>query len=118
MDIDTLIPGQDWAREIEEAVSNSDVLIALIGEQWVDAKDTAGNRRIDNPGDFLRREIVTAINLGIPIIPVLVGGAEMPQPSEMPDDLVQLTDYHAIEISNRFHTDVSRLIGAIRNLLL
>ncbi len=79
MDIDTLEPGVDFAEAIEKAVDSCDVLIALIGKQWLTVTDEqTGRRRLDNPKDFVRLEIQTALDRNIRVITVLVGGPRCP----------------------------------------
>lgn len=80
MDIDTLEPGEDFVEVLERTVSACDVLIAIIGRQWLSAKDEDGKSRLDNPEDFVRLEITAALNRGIRVIPALVGGGSMPSP--------------------------------------
>jgi hypothetical protein len=75
MDIDTIAPGLDFVEAIEKAVGTCDVLLAVIGRQWLTSTDSQGQRRLDNPEDFVRLEIVTALVRQIRVIPVLVGGA-------------------------------------------
>ena len=69
MDVDTIEPGVDFVRTIEEAVAACDVLIAVIGGRWLISPDEKGRRRLDNPEDFVRVEIATALKRGIRVIP-------------------------------------------------
>jgi hypothetical protein len=71
MDIDTIEPGEDFVKVIEEAVASCEVLIAVIGRSWL---STAGRNtgRFENPNDFVRLEITTALSRDIRVIPVLV----------------------------------------------
>src|SRR6516165_8465034 len=75
MDLDSIEPGLDFAEVIEEAVGSCVVLVALIGRQWATLADKEGRRRLDNPGDFARFEIRTALERGVRVVPVLVDGA-------------------------------------------
>lgn len=114
MDVDTIQPGLDFVDAIEVAVRETDVLIVVIGSAWLNALDASGNRRLDNPEDFVRLEIATALNQNIRVIPVLVEGAMMPRSTDLPDDLKPLARRNAIEISHtRFHSDTQRLIQAL-----
>jgi hypothetical protein len=63
------------------------VLIAVIGQRWLNSSDEEGGRRIDHPEDSVRLEIATALKRNIRVIPVLVDGALMPRSSDLPDDL-------------------------------
>ena len=114
VDIDTIRPGEDFAEAIDRSLSSCTVLVALIGSRWLDAEDAAGLRRLDGSGDFVRREIATALERYVRVIPTLVGHAVMPEAKDLPPDLQALTRRQAIEISDtRFHQDVDRLIEAL-----
>jgi hypothetical protein len=114
MDIDNLEPGENFAEEIGKSVGSCDILIALIGRHWLDACDPDGNRRLDNPDDWIRLEVSNALNRGIRVIPVLVDGALMPRSTQLPDDLQPIVHRQAVELSHtRFPTDSERIISAI-----
>ncbi len=117
MDIDTLRPGVDFVKVINESVGSCEVLIAVIGKQWLTGTDEKGRRRLDDPDDFIRLEISAALDRDVRVIPALVGGAPMPK-TDLPEALQGLTRRHAIEISDgRFHQDVDRLIEAIEEVV-
>jgi hypothetical protein len=118
MDVDTIEPGIDFKDVIDQAVGCCEVLIVVIGREWLHLKDATGQRRLDNPNDFVRMEIGTALDRHIRVIPVLVEGAAMPRPEELPPDLVKLTRRNAIELSDaRWSFDVDRLIQTIEGVL-
>src|SRR5215469_7378357 len=75
MDLDSIAVGEDFGEVIETTLAKCDVLIAVIGNNWLTSKDEHGNRRLDNPEDFVRREIGTALGRDIRVIPVVVDGA-------------------------------------------
>jgi hypothetical protein len=92
-------------------------LIAVIGRRWLSSSEAEGSRRLDNPDDFVRLEIATALKRKIRVIPVLVDGASMPRASDLPDDLKSLVRRNAIEVSHtRFSADSDRLIDAIEGV--
>lgn len=114
-DIDTIPPGQDFVKVIAGAVGACDVLLALIGPDWLTAKDPSGRRRLDDPDDFIRHEIAAALSRDIPVIPVLVGGATMPTAADLPEPLKALARRQASELSDaRWDFDVQKLIAAIK----
>lgn len=114
MDIDDVGPGQDFALALQKALEHCAALIVLIGPEWAGVQDEEGSRRLDDPNDFVRLEIQTALEKGTRVIPVLVGSAQMPQPSELPAELSGLSRHQAHEITHqRFHADVDRLIEAV-----
>jgi hypothetical protein len=94
------------------------VLIAVIGWHWLVTSDEQGRRRLDNPEDYVRVEIGTALKRGIRVIPVLVEGASLPLSGELPDELKPLTRRNALSISHdRFRADADRLVGAVERAL-
>jgi hypothetical protein len=110
MDIDTIAPGVDFRRVIEDAVGSCDVFIAVIGRQWLGATDASGRRRVDKGNDFVRLEIEAALAREIPVVPALVQGAEMPSADELPESLDDFAHRNAVELSDaRWAYDVSRL---------
>ncbi len=118
MDIDAIALGEDFIKAIERTVSECDVLIAIIGANWLTSKDDQGDRRLNNPEDFVRMEIATALSRDIRVIPVLVDGALMPRPTELPDDLKPLVRRNALRISDTsFDGDCQRLVAAIKQVL-
>jgi tetratricopeptide (TPR) repeat protein len=118
MDIDAIALGEDFVKAIETTVAKCDVLIAVIGTNWLISKDEQGNRRLDNPEDFVRMEIGTALKREIRVIPVLVDGALMPRSADLPDDLKSLVRRNALRISDTsFDGDCQRLVATIRQVL-
>jgi hypothetical protein len=114
MDINALEPGVDFVEGIEQAVNMIDALIAVIGPGWVDAKDEHGNRRLDDPTDWVRLEIANALRRGIRVIPVLVKGAAMPPEAKLPDDLKPLRRRNALPITERqWRPGIEELIEAL-----
>ncbi len=118
MDVDTIDAGVDFVKVLEESVQSCDVLVALIGKQWLIAKDTDGGRRLDNSKDFVRIEIVAALNRNIRVIPVLVNGVKMPSSTELPENLKILSRRNAVQVKHdTFNSDARRLISALENAL-
>lgn len=113
-DVDAIEPGQEFAKVISERVGASDVLIALIGIDWLTVVDVQGQVRIRALNDYVRMEISTALKLGKKVIPTLVDGAKMPKREELPEEIRSLADRNAIEITDqRFDYDVGELIKGI-----
>ena len=99
-DIETIQPGADFVEAIQQAVGSCDVLLAVIGRQWLAVTDATGRRRLDDPDDFVRLEIATALARNIPVIPVLVQGASMPAAHELPGPLIVSHPFCKIEQSS------------------
>jgi formylglycine-generating enzyme required for sulfatase activity len=115
MDIDAIALGEDFVRTIETTVAKCDVLIAVIGANWLDTKDRRGLRRLDNPEDYVRMEIGTALRRDIRVIPVLVDGALMPWSTDLPEDLRSLVRRNALSITDTsFEGDCQRLVATIK----
>ena len=118
MDLDTIEPGENFLKAIEKTVSECDVLIAVIGALWLTCKDEQGGRRLDNPEDFVRMEIATALRRDIRVIPVLVDGALMPRPTDLPDDLKQLFFRNALQVeATHFDDNCKKLMTTIEQVL-
>ena len=84
MDVAAIGVGRDFRRAIDESVASCGVLLALIGPAWLDERNENGERRLDDPGDFVRVETASALKRDIPVIPVLVRGAKMPRRDQLP----------------------------------
>jgi hypothetical protein len=90
----------------------------VIGKNWITATDAAGQRRLENPDDYVRVEIATALKRNIRVIPLLVQEASMPSTDELPDDLAPLTRRNAFEIHDTgWSDDIRRLITAIERVI-
>ena len=114
MDVDTIKPGRDFVDAVRQAVGGCDGVVTIIGREWLGISDATGARRLEDPEDLVRLEIVTALEKNIRVVPVLVQGAEMPSATDLPDGLKELARRNAQEISDRrFHSDVERLIEAL-----
>ena len=115
MDID-MQPGIDFVDEIEQRVALCEVLIAVIGRSWLEVKNDAGLDGWTIRG-LEHLKIAAALKRKIPVIPTLVGGAKMPQASDLPNVLSKLTRRQAIEVSHAgFNADAGRLIRGLELL--
>ena len=111
MDVAAIEPGRDFRKAIDEHVASCGVLLALIGKNWVDTRDQAGRRRLDDPLDFVHIETAAALKRDIPVVPVLVQGASMPRADELPADLADLAFRNAVELTRaRWDSDMTGLI--------
>jgi len=117
-DIDSLEPGLDFAEAIERALESSEVLIAVIGKNWLTATDAAGQKRLENPDDYVRTEIATALKRHIRVIPLLIQGAAMPSATDLPDDLAPLSRRNAFEIhDSSWRDDIQRLVTTLERAI-
>jgi hypothetical protein len=114
MDIDAIDPGEDFVKAINQTLAASKVVLAVIGPRWEKVTDENGTRRLDNPDDYVFRELCAALESDARVIPVLVGGAAMPRTDALPLRLQSLARRNAIEVSDtRFLADAERLSAAI-----
>lgn len=104
-DRDSLLPGVIYAEEIHESIKACDIVLALIDEQWLRAKDDQGRRRLDDPGDWVRLELAAALSYEKTIVPCLIGKAKLPTKDVLPPDLANLDQRQAI----RFSKEMSRV---------
>jgi hypothetical protein len=118
MDLDSIEAGTDFAEAIKAGVASCRILIALIGPRWATVADGDGQRRLDDPDDYVRFEIRTAFERRARVIPVLVDGATMPHRQQLPDDLATLGRLNALQMSyDRYVYDEGRLMTIIQKLL-
>ncbi len=101
MDVEHIEPGTDFVVAIEKAVESCRVLIALIGDEWLDITDAQGRRRLDDPNDFIRLETSAALKRDIRVVPVLLDGAAMPNLDDLPEDLQSLVRRQAVELTHK-----------------
>ena len=118
LDVDSIEPGQDFVEVIEDRVAKSAILLAVIGQHWVDASDDRGNRRLDNAQDYVRIEIESALKQNTRVIPVLIGDAKMPAAEVLPESIRKLARHNAVVIRyERFHDDMANLTKALKRAL-
>jgi hypothetical protein len=118
MDIDNIPFGADFREHIQNAIAQNDLLLAVVGPHWSGPPDAA-HRRISDEMDLVRIEIETAMRHGIPVVPVLVNGAAMPKPEELPAPLKDFSFKNAAQVDSgrEFHQHVDRLIRSMDKLL-
>jgi hypothetical protein len=115
MDVDALPLGTNFPKVLHEGVAQCSVLLAVIGPNWLDARDEHGNRRLDNPNDFVRIEIAAALQRNIPVIPILLDGARIPKADELPEGLKELSLRNGMEIHHAsFQDDMNRLVRGLK----
>ena len=113
-DVSGIDIGVDFARAIQEAIACSVVCVVVIGRQWIRIANDQGQPRIQQPNDYVRLEIATALDHGLRVIPVLVDGAKMPVEQDLPDNIQPLTRINAIELTvTDYDHLVDRLVSAL-----
>lgn len=113
MDVDTIVPGRPWREAIDRAVGSSDLVLAVIGKDWLSEL----NRRLADEDDFMRHELETALRRDVSIIPVLAEGARMPRTGELPESLTAFSNYHAFELLGKVRFDKPELLNSVDRAL-
>ena len=118
-DVDRVAPGERFPAVIERAIGSCDAVITLIGPRWLSAQDDTRGRRLEDPRDYVRQEVAAALRReDVLVIPVLVEGAEMPEPDALPEDLAPLAERNALVMSDiRWEDDMAHLVGALRRVV-
>jgi hypothetical protein len=118
MDIDSIPAGVDFEEHIQREISVCDLVLVMIGDNWLDARPGSDVRRIDEPEDFVRLEIESALSSAqVRTLPVLVERAQMPRSAELPESIARLARINAIELSDmRWRADLDRLVDAVEAL--
>ena len=111
-DVDDIRPGDAFPETIRKAVETCDVFLALVSPGWLGVIG-----ELQNPDDFVRREIAAALARPVALIPVLLGGAEMPEAGALPEEIKDFASRQAVELSDsRWDYDVRRLVEVIGSL--
>ncbi len=114
LDIESIPPGVSFPDYIEREIAACDVLLAMIGDDWLTIADADSRPRIADPSDWVHLELAAALDRGVLTIPVLVEGARMPQTDDLPAPLANLAYRNALELrDSSWRQDVERLIGAL-----
>jgi hypothetical protein len=117
MDLDSINAGDDFVEVITRSVASCRILIALIGKGWSAATDADGRRRLDDPADFVRLEIESALRHGIRVIPLLIENAQMPSATELPDSLAPIVSRQALTLTAAHRRyDAEHLIQAVNRV--
>jgi hypothetical protein len=115
MDVDNVPLGVNFAKVVHDEVAKCDVLLVVIGHNWLSAQDDRGKRRLHNPDDFVRIEIATALRRNIRVIPILLDGATVPKANELPEELKELALRNGLDVRHTsFHNDMNRLIRSLK----
>jgi len=118
MDVDSISLGMDFVEAIDKSLDDCGILLVLIGKDWVKSNDSSGQRRLEKTDDFVRIEIAKALKRKVPVIPVLIKGASMPNPADLPEELYALTRRQALELRHEsWDSDVEHLATSLEKLL-
>src|SRR5437762_2597019 len=110
MDVDSIALGRDFRGALQKTLESCDLMLVLIGRDWADVKDEEGRPRLHNPGDFVRLEIEAALKRDIVVTPILVQGAHMPAPEQLPAEIRDLVYRNGFELSHsRWESDFAEM---------
>jgi hypothetical protein len=115
MDESNIAPAQLFPNVLQRAAGSCHVLLAVIGRDWATIRGDDGRPRLEDSDDWVRREIETALHRdGVVVIPVVVGGARVPDPDELPESLRPMLDWQAQHLNQQsWDYDFRRLVGAL-----
>lgn len=115
-DVDAIPLGVDFRQHLSDAIVRCRVVLVVIGRRWVDARDEEGKRRLEASSDFVRIEVAAALERGVPVVPLLVQGATMPDARDLPDEIRELAFRNGTTIKSDpdFRADMQRLIRGLR----
>ena len=115
MDVDDIPLGVDFTKYIDEKVGQCEVLLAVIGRDWLSVTDENGVRRLDKPSDFVRLELESALRRNIPVVPLLVRRASMPKAKDLPQSIREFSTRNGMPVraDPDFRTDCDRLIEGL-----
>jgi TIR domain len=115
MDVDAIPLGVNFATVLRNEVAKCEVLLAVMGPNWLNARNEDGTRRLDDPHDFVRIEIGAALQRNIPVIPILLDGAKVPKANQLPKDLEELSMRNGLDVRHAsFHNDIDRLVRGLK----
>ncbi len=116
-DVENIEAGVDFVESITRAVDSCEVLVVVIGPDWATQEGSDAKPRIEDPQDFVRLEVATALRRNIRVVPALVGGAQLPTEAQLPEDLRALPRRQAHELTDsRWDYDTDRLIATIESI--
>jgi hypothetical protein len=119
-DVDDIPLGSDFREIVKDSIESCDAVLVIIGSTWCDVMDDEGRKRLDNPTDFVRIEVETALQSKKMVVPILVTGATMPHEEDIPSNLRDLLFRNAATVRDDpdFNRDVARLTEQVRKLTL
>ncbi len=113
-DIHAIGPGEPFDQVIAKAVAASDVFVACVGQHWLTVTAEDGSRRLDDPEDYVRRELEGALASDVLVIPVTLEGAKMPSADDLPPSLASFATRNAVDLrATSWHSDVRSFVDKL-----
>ncbi len=118
MDVNAIQPGRDFRKAIDESIHKCSVLLAIVGQGWLESRDGSGHKRLEDENDFVRLEIASALQRDIASFRCWFAEPAMPRAEQLPDDLKELAFRNAVELTHaRWKSDVQLLVEALKPYL-
>jgi TIR domain len=112
-DVSAIAGGEDFVSKVTTAIQKSDAVLVFIGKRWLEPT-AEGIVRIREPGDHVRAEVHAALQNAPVVLPVLVDGAVMPQPEQLPEDIRAIATKNALPLRHEtFDDDTENIISAL-----
>jgi formylglycine-generating enzyme required for sulfatase activity len=119
-DRESIDEGVDFPERLRAAAESCAVCLVLIGPDWLEVRSASGGRRLDDPNDFVRQEITTALGAGRYVIPVLFDDTAVPGADELPEPLRPLSARDALNLRGKayeYEAQVDRLVQRVASAL-
>ena len=113
-DVSTIGGGENFVRRIHSEIGRSDVALVFIGDKWLEPARPSGRGRIWEQDDYVRAELRAALARPMLILPILVAGARMPKPEQLPEDVRAVTGKNALPLRHEsFDDDAENIVAAV-----
>ena len=117
IDTEAIRSGDDWAEQIDRALAAASILIPVIGPGWLRIADEYGRRRLDREDDWVRTEILQALERKLRVIPLLLSGTSLPAKDALPPSIAKLTAHQAFELrDDRWESDLALLLSRLEEM--
>jgi TIR domain-containing protein len=116
-DVSTIGGGEDFAEKIASEIGKSDAALVFIGDKWLEQGPSGAGPRLSEPDDYVRAELRAALSRPVLVLPVLVGGARMPRPEQLPEDIRAVATKNALPLRHEsFDDDTENIVAAVLGL--
>nr|CAA6830710.1 MAG: Unknown protein [uncultured Thiotrichaceae bacterium] len=111
MDVDSIALGKDFRKVLDERLKSCDVMLVLIGDEWLTTTNESGELRLHDPGDFVRQEVLAALKRNISVTPILFQGVKMPSEEDLPHDIKGLAYRNGFVVRHsQWESDINEMV--------